>query len=148
MNTLKRTISRPVYLVLMRASKEASRMKNAWITPEHVLLSMEEAGVFCDSPGEPGKNATYFRDRLAYFLSCLPKEEEEGAQMVSGLLQEALTIAIETAGETDAESVEFSHLIFGLSMLRKSLAGYLLRKNPEILTFSTNKLNRLTEPRK
>ena len=134
MSTPKRTISRSAFAVLERSEKEAALMENTWITPEHVLYSMEEAGVFYGAAGEAGKNPTFFRDRLAYFLSCLPKEEGGvEKQKVSGLLQDALSIAIETAGEMNAESVDIPHLVFGLSLLEDSLAGYLLRKNQEVL---------------
>ena len=134
MSTPKRTISRSAYEVLERSEKAAALMENAWITPEHVLCSMEAAGAFRNSAGEPGKNPTFFRDRLAYFLSCLPREEDKvEKQKVSALLQDALSIAIETAGELNAESVDIPHLIFGISLLEDSLAGYLLRKNQDAL---------------
>ena len=134
MSTPKRTISRSAYEVLERSERAAALMENAWITPEHVLCSMEAAGAFRKSAGEPGKNPTFFRDRLAYFLSCLPREEEKvEKQKVSSLLQDALFIAIETAGELNAESVDIPHLLFGISLLEDSLAGYLLRKNQDAL---------------
>ena len=131
----ERTITQSAFDVLESAKKDAEKSHNPYVTPEHVLFQIEASGLLKDYLESSGKNQSYFRDRLRFFFSSLGAmraTEPESAE-ISQSLRRVLESAIVIANEEEEVPVGIPHLLMGIAQQPDSLAGYLLRNNPEVL---------------
>ncbi len=133
--TQERTITRSAFDVLELARQDAEMYLNPYVTPEHVLFQMEASGLLKEYLERTGKGQCYFRERLGFFISSLssvPLSENYRAE-ISSSLRHVIESAIEEANEEEGVPVDIPHLLAGIAQQRDSLAGYLLRKTPEVL---------------
>ena len=140
----RRTITRSAFDVLEKARRNAELYQNSYVTPEHVLYQIESCGLLPNTYEDNGMSSFFFRERLGLFLSSLISAEppSKNAVKISDNLRFAIEIAIDKAKEEGGESVGVPHLLFGLACQENSLAGFLLRKHPEVLQgFGVNSLN-------
>lgn len=130
-----RTISRIAFEVLEKARLDAVIYRNPYITPEHVLFQMEGAGVLKEVMAKASMKPTFFRESLGVFLSYLSTTNSTDDYVVklSKSLRTALKDAIYAAECDGGKPITIFHLLLGISGLDNSLAGYLLRKHPEVL---------------
>lgn len=130
-----RIISRTAFEVLEMARLDAVMYRNPYITPEHVLFQMEGAGVLKEAMEKASMKPTFFRESLGLFISYLSTTDpaEDYDVKLSKPLREALKDAIDAAGCDGGQPVTIFHLLWGISGLDNSLAGYLLRQHPEVL---------------
>lgn len=127
-------VTRPAYAVLDGALRDARTYCNPYLTPEHVLFQMETEGIFSASLEKRALGQSYFRDRLGLFLSSLTSwTGTDEAVRMSDSLETALDDAVLAAGDREDIPIDIPHLLFGIAGIKDSLAGYLLRKNPEVL---------------
>jgi len=127
-----RTITPSAFEVLKKAQQDAEVYMNPYVTPEHVLFQMEESGILRHSLEMASLSQVYFRERLGLFLSMLACDEHGQQLEVSSILGRALEAAADIAA-SDLCPVDIPHLLIGISEQADSLAGYLLRKNPEVI---------------
>ncbi len=134
MNEQERIISPLAYDILEKARMNAEESHNPFVTPEHVLFLISSNQEFQKCLRKLSMDPDFFKSRLLLFLSSLPaSHDNHSAVMVSASLREALEIAGLTANLVDKKPVGIVHLLIGIAEQRDTLAGYLLRENPEIL---------------
>ena len=134
MNEQERIISPLAYDILEEARMKAEESHNPFVTPEHVLFLISSNQEFQKCLHKLSMDPDFFKSRLHLFLSSLPaSQDNNSAVMVSASLREALEIAGLTANLVDKKPVGIVHLLIGIAEQRDTLAGYLLRENPEIL---------------
>ena len=132
MNYNSISVTPSVYNVLREAQKDAEKHFYPYVTPEHVLYSMESNGIFKDAFDSSGLQETFFRDRLEFFfktiysIQSVPIRSAKRSDSLRFLLDEAVEIAL-INGEN---AVGIKHLIRGMLNLQKSVAGYLIRNSP------------------
>ena len=129
------TITRPAFDVLEKARQDAELYLNPYVTPEHVLFQMESAGVLNQVWEYNTLEPFYFRERLGLFISALGSVEltSEYSPQISDNLRFAIEYAIEEAVREGGKPVGLHHLLLGMACQKDSLAGFLLRKHPEVL---------------
>lgn len=130
-----RTITRSAYDVLELARQDAEMYLNPYVTPEHVLFQVESSGIFKPILEQNSMNPFFFRERLGLFLSSLSSVQltPEYAPRVSDSLRFAIEMAIEDVAAGNDNPIGVPQLLIGISQLKDSLAGYLLRKYPEVI---------------
>lgn len=134
-NLKKDIITQSAYDVLNKARIDAEEHRNPFITPEHVLYSMGANPDFHRVLGIIGLPCSFFSDRLIYYLDCLysVKLGSSYSLQLSKALCFVLDEAIITACQGRDSAVDLPHILFGISCLNDSVAGYLIRKHPEII---------------
>lgn len=134
MNGQERIISPLAYDILEKARMNAEESHNPFVTPEHVLFQISSRPEFQKRLHGLSMDPDFFKSRLLLFLSSLPAyQDNHSAVMVSASLREALEVAGLNANLVDKKPVGIVHLLIGIAEQRDTLAGYLLRENPEIL---------------
>lgn len=130
-----RTITRSAYDVLELARQDAEMYLNPYVTPEHVLFQVESSGIFKHILEHNSMNPFFFRERLGLFLSSLSSVQltPEYAPRISDSLRFAIEMAIEDVAAGNDNPIGVPQLLIGISQLKDSLAGYLLRKYPEVI---------------
>ena len=130
-----RTITRSAYDVLELARQDAEMYLNPYVTPEHVLFQVESSGIFKHILEQNSMNPFFFRERLGLFLSSLSSVQltPEYAPRISDSLRFAIEMAIEDVAAGNDNPIGVPQLLIGISQLKDSLAGYLLRKYPEVI---------------
>lgn len=134
-NLNKDIITQSAYDVLNKARIDAVEHRNPFITPEHVLYSMGANPDFHRALGKTGLPCSFFSDRLIYYLDCLcsVKSGSYYSVQLSEALRFVLDEAIIKAFQGKESAVDLPHILFGISCLNDSVAGYLIREHPEII---------------
>lgn len=129
-----KAITRPAFDVLEMATRTAELYLNPYVTPEHVLFQMESAGVLDQMCEHNTMDPFYFRERLGLFIIALGSVEQmsEYSPQISDNLRYAIEYAIEEAEREGEKPVGLRHLLWGIACQKDSLAGFLLRKHPEV----------------
>ncbi len=121
------TISPVAYQVLGNAQKYAEQMRNAFVTPEHVLYSISHDGEARGMLHSMGFDTSQIQRALVQFLDALDSESPEHVELSSNL-KLALEFAMDIASSGASTIVDIPQILQGISCLNNSLAGFLLNR--------------------
>ena len=122
-------VSPSVIQVLEESQSMAESFRCPYVIPEHVLAILDKQEAFRQSLRESGYALESFSQAVESFLDSFVSISDcrDGQAQISRPLSWALEGAIDYAAERQDPMLGIPHVIYGISLLKDTLGGYLLR---------------------
>lgn len=123
-------ISPSVWQVLEESKCIAESYRCSYVIPEHVLTVLYGQEAFRQSLEESGYGLEGFCQAVGSFVDAFASKSDckIGPIKISRPLRWALEDAIEFASDRPDSVLRIPHIIYGISLLKDTLGGYLLRE--------------------